>query len=346
MGSLTLKDVAKVAGVSYATVSRALSGSSEIGEKTRQRVLKLCEEMGYTPNSVARSMVMKRTNIIGLILASIDNPFMSELTVHLEIYARKRGYNLMVCNSSYNQKQERDVFRLLLSRKVDGIIILPISHGSHESLKSLTAQVPTVFVSENMQDLPENYISIDNTQGMQIATEYLYSLGHRKILYLGARKKSVTHSLRVEGYISTCRKLGIEPKIIESSYPRSSHEFGYLLARDYFSEAHDETAILCASDALAIGVMHAAYEKGIRIPQDLSLMGFDNISFASLPTIDLTTINQPKQELATLAMDMLVSHIDGTEPDFTCKLVSPSLVVRGSCLKLNNQANIPGVFHV
>ena len=335
MRSLTLKDVAKVAGVSYATVSRALSGSPEIGEKTRQRILKLCDEMGYTPDSVARSMVMKRTNIIGLILASIDNPFMSELTVHLETYARAHGYNLMVCNSSYNSAQERDVFRLLLSRKVDGIIILPISHESHENLKSLTAQVPTVFVSENMQDLPENYISIDNTQGMQIATEYLYSLGHRKILYLGARKNSVTHSLRVEGYISTCRKLGLEPNIIESSYPRSSHEAGYLLAREHFSSPHDETAILCASDTLAIGVMHAAYEKGIRIPEDLSLMGFDNISFASLPPINLTTINQPKQELATAAMDMLFRHIDGTETEYTSMLVSPSLVVRGSCLKMN-----------
>ena len=345
MSSLTLKDVAKVAGVSYATVSRALSGSPEIGEKTRQRILKLCDEMGYTPNSVARSMVMKHTNIIGLILASIDNPFMSELTVHLEIYARELGYNLMVCNSSYNQKLKRDVFRLLLSRKVDGIIILPISHSSDESLQSLTSQVPTVFVSENMQDLPENYISIDNTRGMKIATDYLYSLGHRKIVYLGARKNSVTHALRVEGYTSTCKKHGIEPIIIESNYPRSSHEAGYLLAREYFSKSHDETAILCASDSLAIGVMHAAYEKGIRIPEDLSLMGFDNISFASLPPINLTTINQPKQELATSAMDLLIQHINGTESGYSSKLVSPSLVIRGSCLARNKEINANGGPH-
>ncbi len=150
MGIVTLKDVAKVAGVSYATVSRALSGSPEIGESTRKRVVRICEEMGYTPNSVARSMVMKRTNIIGLIVTSIDNPFMSEMTAHLEIYARKCGYNLMVCNSSYDLNLEKEVFSLLMGRKVDGIIMIPIGNESYDTLKVLTAQVPTVFISENM----------------------------------------------------------------------------------------------------------------------------------------------------------------------------------------------------
>ena len=143
MGKVTIKDVAKVANVSFTTVSRALSGSSEIGEETRRRILKLCEEMGYTPNAVARSMVMKRTNIIGLIVASIDNPFMSELTTHIEIYARRCGYNLMVCNSSYDTELEKEVFSLLLGRQVDGIILLPVGNESYDSLKSLTAQVPT-----------------------------------------------------------------------------------------------------------------------------------------------------------------------------------------------------------
>ena len=180
MGSVTLKDVAKVAGVSYATVSRALSGSTEIGAETRERILKLCREMGYTPNAIARSMVTRKTNIIGLIVAAIDNPFMSELTTNIEIYARERGYNLMVCNSSYDPELEQGVFSLLLSRQVDGIIMIPIGNESYDSLKGLTSQIPTVFISENMQDLPENYIAVDNRQGTDAATEYLYSLGHRE----------------------------------------------------------------------------------------------------------------------------------------------------------------------
>ena len=129
MPTVTLKDVAKVAGVSYATVSRALSGSPEISEETRRRILKLCKEMGYTPNSVARSMVKRYTNVLGLIVPSLNNPFMSELTGHLEIYARNRGYTLMVCNSSYDYDLEKEVFSLLVGRQVDGIIMIPV--GGH-----------------------------------------------------------------------------------------------------------------------------------------------------------------------------------------------------------------------
>ncbi len=331
MGVVTLKDVAKVAGVSYATVSRALSGSPEVGESTRKRVVRICEEMGYTPNAVARSMVMKRTNIIGLIVTSIDNPFMSEMTAHLEIYARKCGYNLMVCNSSYDLGLEKEVFSLLMGRQVDGIILIPVGNESYDSLKGLTVQVPTVFIGENMIDLPENYVSVDNTTGMQKATEYLYSLGHRRILYLGARDNSMTHKLRLDGYLNACEKLGVEPNVIRNSSTRSSTDVGYALAKAHFEAPHTETAILCAADTLAIGVIQAAYEKGIRIPDDLSLMGFDNISFSALPPIDLTTVNQPKRELAVAALDMLQNRIKKPDAPYSRTILSPSLIVRNSC---------------
>ena len=124
MKNVTLKDVAKAAGVSYATVSRALSGSSQIGSETRERVLKLCDEMGYTTNFVARSMVTKRTNLIGLVVPSVDNQFMSELAYHAEVSARAHGYNIMLCDSGPDLKQEKTVFKLLLGRQVDGILIV------------------------------------------------------------------------------------------------------------------------------------------------------------------------------------------------------------------------------
>ena len=334
---VTLKDVAKVAGVSYATVSRALSGSSEIGSETRKRILKLCEEMGYTPNTVARSMVMRRTNIIGVIVASLDNPFMSELTTHLEIYARRCGYSLMVCNSSYDRELEKEVFSVLVGRQVDGIILLPVGNESYESLKMLTAQVPTVFISENMQDLPENYVAVDNRAGTRMATEYLYENGHRKILYFGCRRGSVTHQLRLEGYREACAALGIEADVVYSPFERSSHEAGYQLANTYFAGEHDHTALLCASDALAIGAMQAAYEHGIRIPDDVSVMGFDNISFAGLPLINLTTVDQPKQRMANAAVDMLIRRMQAPENGHVQKIVPPSLVVRGSCKKIESE---------
>ena len=212
MKSVTLKDVAKAAGVSYATVSRALSGSSQIGSDTRERIIKLCDEMGYTTNYVARSMVMKKTDLIGLVVPAIENEFMSHLAYYVEMSARSRGYNIMLCNSGPDLKQEKTVVKLLLGRKVDGILIVPQSPKTYENIQAYTDQVPTVFLSENLRDQPQSYVSVDNTQGTFLGTEYLYSLGHREILYFG-RRNSTTHQLRAEGYIRACQQLGLVDRL-------------------------------------------------------------------------------------------------------------------------------------
>lgn len=335
MKNVTIKDIAKVAGVSYATVSRAISGSPEIGEETRQRVLKICREMGYTTNYVARSMVMKRTKLIGLILANIDNPFMSELAYHIEIRAREKGYNLMLCNSSHDPELERQVFTLLAGRQVDGIILVPSGSDSYENLKPYIARVPTVFMSENLRDLPESYVAVDNYRGTRLGTEYLYSLGHRSVLYLGRRKNSVTHQLRAEGYIDACRALNMEPTFCNSNFSLSSVQAGYQLARHLFQKPLRQSAIFAASDSLALGVMGAAGEAGIRIPEDLSLLGFDNITYTDLPRINLTTIDQPKKTMASMAVDVLLEKISDPNAGYSHRILTPSLVERGTCMRVD-----------
>lgn len=156
--------MAKAAGVPYATVSRALSGSSQIGSETRERVLKLCDEMGYTTNFAARSMVTRRSNLIGLVVPSVDSQFMSELAYHAEVSARAHGYHMMLCDSGPDPEQEKAVVRLLLGRQVDGILIVP-----------------------------QSYVTVDNSRGTYLGTWYLCELGHRRILYFGARHNSTTH---------------------------------------------------------------------------------------------------------------------------------------------------------
>ncbi|HWQ57612.1 MAG TPA: LacI family DNA-binding transcriptional regulator [Clostridia bacterium] len=334
MKNVTIKDIAKVAGVSYATVSRALSGSSEIGVETRERVLKICREMGYTTNYVARSMVMRRTKLIGLIVANIDNPFMSELAYHIELRAREQGYNLMLCNSSHDLALEREVFSLLVGRQVDGIILVPAGSDSYENLRPYISKVPTVFMSENLRDVPESYISVDNYRGTRLGTEYLYSLGHRSILYLGRRKNSMTHQLRAEGYVDACRELGMEPAFCNSGFSFSSIQAGYQLARHTFQKPMKQTAIFAAADSLALGVMEAAEEAGIRIPEDLSLIGFDNIMYTDLPKINLTTIEQPKKTMASMAVDVLLEKIGDPSAGYSHRILMPSLVERGTCRRI------------
>lgn len=330
MKNVTLKDVAKAAGVSYATVSRALSGSSQIGSETRERVLKLCDEMGYTTNFVARSMVTKRTNLIGLVVPSVDNHFMSELAYHAEVSARSHGYNIMLCDSGPDLRQEKTVVKLLLGRQVDGILIVPQSSRSYESLKPYLDQTPTVFLSENLRDQPQSYVAVDNSRGTYLGTQYLYELGHRDILYFGQRQ-STTHQLRAEGYLKACQELGLAPRYFNSEYTRSSIQGGYQLAKELFQKPLDYTAIFASTDSNALGVLTAADELGIDIPGRLSLIGFDNISATALSRIDLTTIDQPKKAMAVQAVDMLRDKIEHGTQGYVHQILLPTLIRRGTC---------------
>ena len=330
MKNVTLKDVAKAAGVSYATVSRALSGSSQIGSETRERVLKLCDDMGYTTNFVARSMVTKRTNLIGLVVPSVDNQFMSELAYHAEVSARSHGYNIMLCDSGPDLRQEKTVVKLLLGRQVDGILIVPQSSRSYESLKPYLDQTPTVFLSENLRDQPQSYVAVDNSRGTYLGTQYLYELGHRDILYFGQRQ-STTHQLRAEGYLKACQELGLAPRYFNSEYTRSSIQGGYQLAKELFQKPLDYTAIFASTDSNALGVLTAADELGIDIPGHLSLIGFDNISATALSRIDLTTIDQPKKAMAVQAVDMLRDKIEHGTQGYVHQILLPTLIRRGTC---------------
>ena len=330
MKNVTLKDVAKAAGVSYATVSRALSGSSQIGSETRERVLKLCDEMGYTTNFVARSMVTKRTNLIGLVVPSVDNQFMSELAYHAEVSARAHGYNIMLCDSGPDLRQEKTVVKLLLGRQVDGILIVPQSSRSYENLKAYLEQIPTVFLSENLRDQPQSYVAVDNSRGTYLGTRYLYELGHRDILYFGQRH-STTHQLRADGYLKACQELGLTPRYFNSEYTRSSIQGGYQLARELFQRPLDYTAIFASTDSNALGVLTAADEMGIDIPGRLSLIGFDNISATALSRIDLTTIDQPKKAMAVQAVDMLRDKIEHGTQGYVHQILLPTLIRRGTC---------------
>lgn len=330
MKNVTLKDVAKAAGVSYATVSRALSGSSQIGSETRERVLKLCDDMGYTTNFVARSMVTKRTNLIGLVVPSVDNQFMSELAYHAEVSARSHGYNIMLCDSGPDLRQEKTVVKLLLGRQVDGILIVPQSSRSYESRKPYLDQTPTVFLSENLRDQPQSYVAVDNSRGTYLGTQYLYELGHRDILYFGQRQ-STTHQLRAEGYLKACQELGLAPRYFNSEYTRSSIQGGYQLAKELFQKPLDYTAIFASTDSNALGVLTAADELGIDIPGRLSLIGFDNISATALSRIDLTTIDQPKKAMAVQAVDMLRDKIEHGTQGYVHQILLPTLIRRGTC---------------
>ena len=331
MKNVTIKDVAKAAGVSYSTVSRALSGSPEISVDTRERILQLCKQMNYTPNTVARSMVMKSTKLLGLILTDVNNPFMSELAYHIDRQARARGYNIILCNSSRNAEQERELFELMIGRQVDGVMLCPAGPESYATLRPYISRIPTVFIGENLREAPESYVSVDNYRGAYMGVEYLYELGHRDIIYFGRRRGSTTHQLRAEGYAAACRDLHLAVQYCNNTFPLTSIKYGYQLAKQLFAQKRTYTAIFAATDTNALGVMQAAEEVGVSIPGDISLIGFDNIRDSGLPRIELTTVEQPKKMMASITVDSLLDKIQNELAGYSHRILTPTLIERNSC---------------
>ena len=224
--------------------------------------------------------------------------------------------------------------KLLLGRQVDGILIVPQSPKTYENIKAYADQVPTVFLSENLRDQPQSYVAVDNSRGTYIGTKYLYELGHREILYFG-RRHSTTHQLRAEGYMKACQELGLRQRFFNSEFSRSSINNGYQMARELFSKPLDYTAIFASTDSNALGILKAADEMNIDIPGRLSLIGFDNITATGMPRIELTTIEQPKRDMAVQAVDMLRDKIENGTQGYVHQILLPTLIKRSTCRALD-----------
>ena len=340
---VTIRDVAGELGVSYTTVSRAISGSAGVGEETRQKILETCERMGYTTNYMARALAGKKTRLLGLLLGTINNPYMSLIAAIVEKQARSKGYHLLLSNSMNNLEQEMECFTLLIGRQVDGIILVPALSTSFSKLEKYISQIPTLFLGDNLRDSRVSYVAVDNYQGAHIGCSHLISLGHRNILYLGRRPGSTTHKLRGEGYRDACQEADITPQFMDNTVsPSSSIEDGYRLGLSLFSKPFKYTAIFAAADSIALGVMRAADESRVTIPGDISLLGFDNISYSNLPRINLTTVSQPIETMAKTAVDLLIEKIENPSTGYAHRVLSPALIERSTCSSIIDPATVGG----
>ncbi|EOQ38228.1 LacI family DNA-binding transcriptional regulator [Butyricicoccus pullicaecorum] len=338
MKRVTIKDIARIAGVSYATISRALSGSSEVSEQTRKRILEICKQEGYRTNALARSLTCSKTNVIGLVVPDITNPFYAELALEIETFARQMHYNVMLCNSIHYENNIGELMDFLISHQVDGIILGSSRNEARACLHEYHKTIPSVLLGASISDEDEycvNAVSVDNRAGGRMAAEYLLELGHRDITYLGFRPSSITHQLRYHGFLRAMEQRGLTLNVIENPENSSSLQAGYQLGKQLFAQGLTCTAIFAATDSLALGVIQAADEFNIRIPEDVSLLGFDNISYAALPKITLSTIDQRKSALAESAVRLLVSLIEQPSNDgYAHHMIRPALIERHSCAAL------------
>lgn len=334
MDNVTIKDIARLAGVSCATVSRVLNGTLTVKPETRERIMTLCRQHGYRPNLLARSLSAGKTGLIGCILSDLDNPLFAEMSLVLERSARQQGYRVLLCHGRVEDNDIERLFEFLIGHRVDGIILASSSRQASALIHRYIGHVPIILQGslDIFQQTPDiSTVCVDNLMGGRIAAEYLYQLGHRKVVYLGARENNYSHVFRHKGFIDAAQRLGMSVRDISNSTNSSTTEVGYQLARRFFFDPYQETAVFAACDAIALGVMSAAKELHISIPDDISLLGFDNISYASLPNIRLSTIDHQAKQVMEIVMNCLLTQIENPEASIQTILIPPVLVERSTC---------------
>lgn len=334
MKQITIKDIAREAGVSIASVSRALNGQDGIGEEKRERILEVCERFSYTPNGLARGLVKRGTDTIGIIMPDIQSPFYSELMVKASDAAHKKGYKVLLCNSFREIPTEAQYLKLLVESQVQGILIFPIGPRSLDSMEKYGKNVPVVALNELPEKSRIPYVCADEERAGTLATEYLISRGCKDLVFIGFKAERLAHRYRASSFLKTAARMRIPARIFEGhSDFRSSFERGYEHFKQFLLSGEPmPDGIVAASDATANGIVKACRENGLRIPNDFSLIGFDNIS-TELPYLELTTVavsHEEQTEKAVALLDQLVRGRQLSRTEAAVKL-EPKLVERRSC---------------
>jgi LacI family transcriptional regulator len=334
---LTIKDIARIAQVSHTTVSRALNDKSRIRDETKEKILSIAKELNYRPDFIARSLVSRRTRTLGLVITTIANPFYNELAQGIEATARGLGYSIILCCAHSDLSTEKQYVDMLRSRGVDGII-LTSAWIEDPNIGGLAEEgFPTILVNRRTYDptVKEkiDYVGVDNILGGFLAVEHLIKLGHRRIGVIGGATESSVGFERLEGGRQALEVYGIEKKdkyFLEGDFLRES---GYRGGKQFLRMAEPPTAIFAANDYMAMGVYQAMCEKEVKVPEEMALIGFNDIEFAAMIGMELTTVGQKKFEMGALAVKTLVENIEGGEAKPSTKeiLLKPELIIRKTC---------------
>lgn len=333
MRRVTIRDVAQRAGVSSSTVSRVLNGSASISQRTRQAVREACQALHYVPDITARGLSGHKTHTIGIIVPDISNPYFSALCTAAEAGASARGYRAILCNTLYEPVNELDAIGRMLSQRVDGLLVAAHSPHTQAQHAALLGELPCVYLGSN-HGPGCSYVEVDNEQGAYQATQYLYRLGHRRIVFLGGRQDSRTLEQRLQGYRRSMLANHLIPDA--AAAPDGTENLGawcFQEARRLFRQSPCPDAVIAYSDILAMQVMEAAEECGLHAPEDFSVIGFDDIALGRLPHIHLTTVSQRETQAGELAIRRLLEKIDGSAA-VTEDILEPELVIRSTCRRI------------
>ena len=324
----TIRDVADRAGVSTATVSRVLAGIGNPKPDTAAAVMRAVEQLGYRPSGVARSLRMKRTRTLGLIVTDIQNPFFPELVQAADSAARGLNYSIILGSAAYDENRAMHYLDLMVDRRVDGLIIAS-SQLSEESWQWLLASpVPVVVVNAEPSGLPVPVITSDNVGGTRLAVEHLVGLGHRRIAYIRGFEGFTADLPRFEGFRRACADAGIPDSAHVEIRGDGQFEGGERATAALLAAGSDITAIVCHNDVTAIGAMRAIRAAGKRVPADISVVGCDDIAAAAWVVPALTTVAQQKAEMGAMAVQRLAAALDDPDAGGEAETIRIPMVLR------------------
>lgn len=327
----TLKDIARAAGVDVATVSRALNGNYGVHKETRKKVLAVASRLNYRPNRMAKGLATGKSHTLGLVISDIRNPFLTELVRGAEDAAYHAGYHVLLCNSDLDPDKQIQYTHSLLEKRVEGLLMHSVVALSEKKLKELASYgVPIVLLCRPPGALAFSGVSVDNFQGGMLVGNYLIGLGHRTIAHLTGPRDHGNLTERASGFMKAVEGNSKVTPII--MYGRHNTQSGYEMTRKLLTQHRKVTAICAANDATAFGVIRAVFEAGLNIPEDISLIGFDNVELASIVRPPLTTVDQPKYDMGQAAVEILLrlaSQPEHQTPEH--RLFGLRLIERHSC---------------
>lgn len=326
----TIKDVARVAGVAVSTVSRVINGSGYVSAESRQRVLQAVEELHFEPSRAARALTTGRTGTVALVLPDITNPFFPAVARGVEDAASAAGYTVILCNTDDDPAQEASYISTLQEQRVDGIVLTFCSLANQEQWASLSDRIPVVLTDRRLEQGTVDSVFLDNFGGGCLATRHLLGLGHRTIGHISGPPHLFTSQDRRLGYEVALREAGVPPA--EGLVRAGDFKYASGYARMRELQETGVTAVFAANDMMAIGAIRAVEDAGGRVPEDVAVVGFDDIGLASFVKPGLTTISQPAYQMGVIATDMLLERMGGQAPrDPKQVILAPTLVVRDSC---------------
>jgi DNA-binding LacI/PurR family transcriptional regulator len=328
---VTVKDVADLAGVSTATVSRVLNNHPQVADETRSKVLWAMEELGYQPSRVARRLRMEVSQILGLIISDIANPFFTSVVRGIEDVAYANEYSLLLCNSDEDPAKEELYINVLLAEKVAGVIISPTDEYSITCETFIKSGIFVVAMDRRLRRLDVDTVIVDNVRGAYEAVSHLIRLGHRRIGLIGGPVHITTGRERLEGYKKALTEHGIgldEGLIKIGDFKQDS---GYQRACELLEMDDPPTAIFTANNLMTLGALNAIHEKGLNVPRDVAIVGFDDMPWAPLLDPPLTAVAQPTYELGCAAANLLLQRIADKDREIVEMKLEPTLTIRDSC---------------